>query len=164
VRNGREDLVFCLWADLGDDLVKSVLRRKEDALFAQPILCFFEQDSRIIARPCPSQQILGQVRIVLLMGIGTQFEIATNLHQVLVARLWSPGAILGEDLWMDIELHGNELDDALRGKIHFGKRTKKQAKEEQIEREAQPVGCTAAGMHLSHILHSEEEKPSEVLR
>ena len=65
---------------------------------------------------------------------------------------------------MDIELQGNELDDARRRKIHFGKRTKKQAKEEQIECEAEPVGCTAAGTHLSHILRSEEEKPSEVLR
>jgi hypothetical protein len=65
---------------------------------------------------------------------------------------------------MDIELHGNELDDARRYKIHYGKRTKKQAKEEQIEREAEPVGCPAAGPHLSHILRGEEEKPSEVLR
>src|SRR2546421_10879298 len=88
--------------------------------------------------------------------IGTQFEIATNLLQVLVARLWSPGTILGEGLWMDIELHGNELDDARRSQIHFGKRAKKQAKEEQIEREAEPIGCPATGPHLSHILRSEE--------
>ena len=112
----------------------------------------------------PSQQVLGQARIVLLMGIGAQFEIATNLHQVFVARLWSPGAVLSEDLWMDIELHGNELDDARRGKVHFGKRTIQQAKEEQIERKPKPVGRSTAGAHLSHILWSEEEKSREVLR
>ena len=112
----------------------------------------------------PSQQILGQVRIVLLMGIGTQFEIATNLHQVLVARLWSPGAVLSENLWMNIELHSNELDNARSCKVHFGKRTKKQAKEEQIEPESKAVGCTTAGAHLSHILRGQEKKPGEVLR
>ena len=93
-----------------------------------------------------------------------QVEVATNLHQVFVARLWSPGAVLSEDLWMDIELHGHELDDAHRGKVHFRKRTMQQAEEEQIERKAEAVGCTAAGPHLSHILRGEEEKPGEVLR
>ena len=65
---------------------------------------------------------------------------------------------------MDIELHGNELDDARRGQVHFGKRTMQQAEEQQIEREPEPVGCPAAGPHLSHILRGQEEKPGEVLR
>ena len=65
---------------------------------------------------------------------------------------------------MDIELHGHELDDAHRGKVHFRKRTMQQAEEEQIERKAEAVGCTAAGPHLSHILRGQEEKPGEVLR
>ena len=33
-RQGREDLAFCLWTDLGDDFVNGTFRRKENTLFA----------------------------------------------------------------------------------------------------------------------------------
>ena len=58
---------------------------------------------------------------------------------------------------MDIELHGDELDNAGRREGDVGKRTMQEAKEQQIEREAEPVGCPTAGPHLEHILRCEPE-------
>jgi hypothetical protein len=92
------------------------------------------------------------VRIILLTGIGTQFEILTKLHEVFVTCLRPPGAVLGKNTGVDIELHGNELDDADRRQGDFGKGTIKKAEQKQIERETEAVGCTAAGAHLEQIL------------
>jgi hypothetical protein len=52
---------------------------------------------------------------------------------------------------MDVELHGDELDNAGRREGDFGKGTVKKAEKEQIERETGAVGCAAAGMHLEHM-------------
>ncbi len=63
---------------------------------------------------------------------------------------------------MDIELHGNELDDAGRCEGDIGKWTMQQAKEQQIQREAEPVSCPTAGPHLEYILGCEPEEPAQL--
>ncbi len=77
-----------------------------------------------------------------------------------VARLWPSDAVLSKDVGMDIELHGDELDHAGWCEGDVGKRTMQEAQEQQIEGEAEPVGCPTAGPHLLHILLREPEEPA----
>lgn len=94
------------------------------------------------------------------MGLRTQFKVATNLHQVFVARLWPSDPVLSKGVGMDIELHGNELDNVGWGEGDVGKWTMQEAKEQQIEREAESVGCPTAGPRLLHFLRCEPEEPT----
>jgi hypothetical protein len=99
---------------------------------------------------------------LLSLSIRGGYAKTPNLHQVFVTRLGPPGAVLGENVGMGIELHSDELDDARRCEGNIRKRTMKKAEQEQIKCETEPIGCPAASPYLKHILGRDPEEPTQL--
>ena len=87
-----------------------------------------------------------------------------NLDQMLVTRLRALHGILSERFGVDIELHHHKLHNARWDLSQFRKWTMQQSQEKQVEREAEAVGCAAAGFHLEHVFRRQPEEPSQFFR
>jgi hypothetical protein len=63
----------------------------------------------------------GQAQSLLVQFLVAELEVAANLHQMLVARLGPSEAVLGKDVRVNIELHGDKLDNAGWCEVTSGK-------------------------------------------